>query len=215
MADHRTTRTRAWLTTGIVAGLGAVLGLSSPGREPVTAPPAVPALVHLPDSLVFDVQYAGLGAEGVDLVWRGRVALPVPAQVTIRMEYAGRPTEREQPVWPVNAWLFYSANDLRSSFAAELSGSMSWSTGEMRVIGLVSEGLGGGTALEQRMRVTRPGLAGRVTVRLWNRAALGRRPGISFATPLVRSDYAEDPCAHSPWPDSPCSRSAASSCSAG
>ena len=156
MPDRRTIRMRAWLTTGIVAGLGAVLGLSRPGREPVPAPPAVPALVQLPDSLVFDVQYAGLGAEGVDLVWRGRVALPTPAQVTIRMEYAGRPAERGQPVWPVNAWLFYSADDLRSSFAAELSGSMSWSTGEMRVIGLVSEGLGGGRMISYVGFTSRP-----------------------------------------------------------
>ena len=42
MPDRRTIRMRAWLMTGIVAGLGAVLGLSSPGREAVTAPPAVP-----------------------------------------------------------------------------------------------------------------------------------------------------------------------------
>jgi len=44
-----------------------------------------------------------------------------PGMVTIRMEYAGATGDRRMPVWPVNTWLFFSADDLRNSFAAELS----------------------------------------------------------------------------------------------
>jgi hypothetical protein len=108
----------------------------------------------------------------VDLVWRGSAPGPVPAQVTIRMEYAGPAGGRGKPLWPVNVWLFYSADDLRGSFAAELSGSMDWRAGEMRVIGLVSDGARIGLPLEQRMRVRRPGLAGQVRVHFLPRIAV-------------------------------------------
>src|SRR5687767_2266890 len=110
-----------------------VVGLGGPGPDAVVRPAvASPVPVRLPDSLAFQVMYQGVGAEGVDLVWRGSARGPVPAQVTIRVEYAGAAGDRGKPVWPVNAWLFYSADDLRASFAAELSGSMDWRTGEMR-----------------------------------------------------------------------------------
>jgi hypothetical protein len=110
----------------------------------------------------------------VDLVWRGLVrgGGGAAGQVIVRMEYAGPPAERRMPIWPVNAWLFFSADDYRSSFAAELSGSMNWRTGDMRVTGLVSDGVRIGTPMEQRMRVEQPGLAGRVMVRFFSRLAL-------------------------------------------
>ena len=91
--------------------------------------------------------------------------------VTIRVEYAGSPSDRHMPVWPVNAWLFFSATDLSSSFAAELSGSMNWGSGEMRVTGLVSDGIRQDTAVEQRIRLRRPGFAGLATVRFLPRLA--------------------------------------------
>jgi hypothetical protein len=121
------------------------------------------------------VQYGGVGAEGVDLVWRGRIAEKLSGQVTVRMEYAGPQADRGMSIWPVNAWLFFSADDYRSSFAAELSGSMNWHTGEMRVTGLVSDGARAGTSIEQRMRVHGPGYQGTTTVRFIPRLYAGHR----------------------------------------
>jgi hypothetical protein len=107
-------------------------------------------------------------------VWRGEVEGDVSGQVTIRMEYAGSADGRRLQVWPVNAWLFFSADDLRNSFAAELSGRMHWGTGEMLVTGLVSDGVRLDTPIEQRVRVEQPGLQGRATVRFFPRLAAAR-----------------------------------------
>jgi hypothetical protein len=149
----------AGLTLSVAAlAVGDGRATSRPTAIARTAP------ARLPDTLAFEVEYAGIGAEGIDLVWRGQAAGSVPGRVTIRMEYAGRADERGMPVWPVNVWLFYSADDYRSSFAAELSGSMNWRTGELRVSGLVSDGLRTNVPLEQRVQLRRPGLAGAVTL---------------------------------------------------
>ena len=161
MVARRFARLRAGLALAGLTGSAALVGLGVPGRGAVLRPAAAaPVPVELPDTLGFDLHYAGVGAEGVDLVWRGAAAGPVPAQVTLRMEYAGQPGDRDMPLWPVNVWLFFVADDPRGSFAAELSGSMSWRTGELRVTGIVSDGVRAGMPLEQRMRVTRPGLSG-------------------------------------------------------
>jgi hypothetical protein len=136
--------------------------------------------VRLPDTLAFEVEYAGVGAEGIDLVWRGQAEGSVPGRVTIRMEYAGGADERAMPVWPVNVWLFYSADDYRSSFAAELSGSMNWRSGEMRVSGLVSDGSRINVPLEQRIQLHRPGLAGAVTLVFLPRVALSHALAAGF-----------------------------------
>lgn len=172
MVARLTTRVRAGLALAGLAGSAALLGL--PGRGAVVRPvAAAPAPVELPDTLGFDLRYAGVGAEGVDLVWRGAADGPVAARVTLRMEYAGPPGDRDMPLWPVNAWLFFAADDPRGSFAAELSGSMSWRTGELRVTGIVSDGVRAGMPVEQRMRVSRPGLSGRAQVVFLSRLALG------------------------------------------
>ena len=171
MVDRPSVRLRAGLAAVGLAVSAGIAGLAAPGRGAVVGPGAA-APVTLPDSLVFQVHYAGLGSEGVDLIWRGLVEGASAGQVTIRMEYAGPADDRGMPIWPVNAWLFFSADDLRGSFAAELSGSMNWRSGEMRVTGLVSDGGQVGTPLEQRMRVVSPGLAGTASVRFFPRLAV-------------------------------------------
>ena len=129
MADHRIAPRKTALYAVCLAGIVAGLALwAAPGRPAQVPPPA--ESVALPDTLAFEVRYGGIGAEGVDMVWRARAGGPVAGLVTIRMEYAGDPADRRMPIWPVNVWLFYSADDLRGSFAAELSGTMSWRTGE-------------------------------------------------------------------------------------
>ena len=164
--DRTTTRRTALL----VLCLGATAGVAGLGAGRV--PAAATAARALPDTLAFEVEYAGIGAEGVDLIWRGRAAGGIPAEVTIRMEYAGGADDRWMPVWPVNVRLLYSADDFVRSFAAELSGSMNWRTGALQVSGLVSDGLRRNVPLEQRLQLHRPGLAGSATVVFLPRLAL-------------------------------------------
>jgi hypothetical protein len=144
--DRRSVRLGAALAAaGLVLAAG-VAGLAGPRRVAGVRPAvAAPAPTDLPDSLAFAVSYAGVGPKGADLVWRGLVGGEARGQVIVRMEYAGRPADRQKPIWPVNAWLFFSADDSPGSFTAELSGSMNWRTGEMRVTGLVSDGARIGT----------------------------------------------------------------------
>jgi len=158
----------------VILGAGVTLSAVAVAVTGRTVPGASASVLAsaFPDTLAFNVEYAGLGAEGVDYIWRGYARGAVPAQVTIRMEYAGVRDERPMPIWPVNVWLFYSADDYRSSFAAELSGSMNWRTGELRVSGLVSDGLRTNVPLEQRVQLHRPGLAGTATVVFLPRVAL-------------------------------------------
>jgi len=171
----RLTATRLTLLTVVVAASGsaAALGGAMAREAPAIGTKSRPTAARLPDTLAFDVEYGGVGAEGVDLIWRGVAAGPVPGLVTIRLEYAGAADDRAMPVWPVNVWLFYCADDYRRSFAAELSGSMNWRSGDMRVTGLVSAGTSVDVPLDQHVRLRRPGLAGRATLVFLPRVALG------------------------------------------
>jgi hypothetical protein len=167
MSSDRSRTRRPMLLALSSAILVAIVALRTGTPAPVTPPPAAPSLppAALPDSIGFEVEYAGVGAEGVDLVWRARVAGPVPGEATIRMQYAGGDDDRRMPIWPVNAWLLFSADDYRSSFCAELSGSMNWRSREMRVTGLISDGASRGVPMEQRVYLRRSGLGGTATVR--------------------------------------------------
>jgi hypothetical protein len=173
MADHRIAHGKIALygvcLAGIVAGL---VPWAAPGRRaqvPASAGPEAP-----PDTLAFEVRYGGIAAEGGNMLWRARTDGPIAGLVTIRMEYAGDPADRRMPIWPVNVWLLFSADDLRGSFAAELSGTMSWRTGEMRVAGLASDGARRDAAVEQRMRVNRPGLDGTAVVVFYPRISMAQ-----------------------------------------
>jgi hypothetical protein len=142
-----------------IAGIGtaALLSLlalqSAPGRQAEAGRSNALHSGRLPDSLVLAMSYGGIGAEGVDLIWRGTTAAPLAGQATIRMAYAGAAADRAMPIWPVTALLFFSADDYRSSFIAELSGTMDWQRGEMRVAGLVTDGAVADTRLEQVLRL--------------------------------------------------------------
>jgi hypothetical protein len=169
MADHHITpgKTALYLVclAGIVAGLALWAAPGGPDRVPARATEV------LPDTLAFEVRYGGIAAEGGNMLWQAETDGPMAGLVTIRMEYAGDPADRRMPTWPVNVGLIFSADDLRGSFAAELSGTMSWRTGEMRVAGLVSDGARRDAAVEQRMRVMRPGLDGNATLVFYPRIA--------------------------------------------
>ena len=180
-ASRSTSRHIALLVLGAALTLSVVALAAGAGRAtPAAMAIASPTPARLPDTLAFEVEYAGIGAEGIDLVWRGQAAGSVPARVTIRMEYAGGTEDHAMPVWPVNVWLFYSADDYRSSFAAELSGSMNWRTGELRVSGLVSDGLRRNVPIEQRVQLHMPELAGAFTLVFLSRVALRHAPAAGF-----------------------------------
>ena len=174
MRDRRTRLRRAALlfVCGLMGLTLIALRTVSRAAVPVAAA-AAPVAVRLPDTVAFAVHYTGIGPEGVDMVWRGEVAGEVPGRVTIRMEHAGAVAGRRLQVWPVNVWLFFSADDPRNSFAAELSGRMHWGTGEMRVTGLVSDGVRVDTPIEQLMRVEQPALKGRASLRFSPSVAVG------------------------------------------
>jgi hypothetical protein len=173
MARHRSAPRKAALFAVCLAGLAGIALWVVPG--PPAHVPAPAESVALPDTLAFEVRYGGTGAEGVDMVWGAQAVGTAAGLVTIRMQYAGDPADRRMPVWPVNVWLFFSGDDLLGSFAAELSGTMNWRTGEMRVAGLVSDGARRDTALEQRMRIERPELNGSATVVFYPRMAWSSR----------------------------------------
>jgi hypothetical protein len=153
----------------------AALQAPPPPTEPVRSAADPTPAATLPDTLEFEVEYAGVGAEGVDLLWRGFVRGPVPGQLTLRMEYAGNDLDRAMPVWPVNAMLFFSADDYRSSFIAELAGSVSWRSREMRLTGMVTDGRPLDAGVEQRVRLHRPGLSGDATLVFLPRLAMRAR----------------------------------------
>ena len=144
------------------AGVGAGLALRPVPGGPEQAGAAVSAV--RPDTVTFDVRYTGPGPEGTDMLWRARTARPLPGHATIRMEYAGDPADRGMPIWPVSAWVAFAADDPRHSFAAELSGTVNWRSGVVRVAGLVSAGDGRDTPVEHRMRIDWPGLHGTATL---------------------------------------------------
>jgi hypothetical protein len=160
-----TTRRLALLALLLGASAGAA-GLSA-GRGIERA-----AAGAMADTMAFDVEYAGVGAEGVDLIWRGRAAGVAPAEVTVRLEYAGGTEDRWMPVWPVNVRLLYAADDYVHSFAVELSGSMNWRTGVLEATGIVSDGARRNVPVEHRLRLHRPGLAASATVVFLPRFAL-------------------------------------------
>ena len=172
MAVHSTASRKTALLAVFLAGSVGVAVWAAPEAPAAVAPVARPAA--LPDTLTFEVQYGGIGAEGVDLVWRARPEGAVAGLVTIRMEFAGEPADRSMPLWPVNVWLFYSADDLRSSFAAELSGTMNWRTGTMRAAGLVSDGARRDTAMELRTELEGRGMNGGARVVFYPRVAWGK-----------------------------------------
>ena len=174
MAVYPTASRKAALLVVFLAGSVGVAVWAAPEAPAAVAPVVQPAAAALPDTLSFEVQYGGIGAEGVDLVWRARAVGAVAGLVTIRMEFAGEPADRSMPLWPVNVWLFYSADDLRSSFAAELSGTMNWRTGTMRAAGLVSDGARRDTAIELRTELEGRGMNGEARVVFYPRVAWGK-----------------------------------------
>jgi hypothetical protein len=138
-------------------------------QPPAGPQPTAAGHTRLPRALELPLSYGGVGAEGVDLLWRGTTVGPLSGQATVRMAYAGSPENRGRQVWPVTALLFFSADDYRSSFIAELSGTMEWTKGEMLLTGVVTDGPSSGTQVQQLLRLRDSTLNGSLMLRFQSR----------------------------------------------
>lgn len=116
--------------------------------------------------LRYTVRFQGVGAEGIDNIWRGPLGAATPGEITMRVEYRGAPMDVSLPVWRVRAMTFVAADDPTKSFLAESVGILDWSTGAMRLTGHVSEGWMKGTSVEQTLRLDRTQFDGDGSLRL-------------------------------------------------
>jgi hypothetical protein len=96
----------------------------------------------------YTARFAGVGAEGVDMLWEGTVAGAATGAVNLRVEYLGEEMDRARQQWPVRAWLFVAADNPAHSFAAELTGTIDWRDGTARLDGTISEGWMRGARVE-------------------------------------------------------------------
>ena len=103
--------------------------------------------------LAYTVDFDGVGAEGIDDVWRGPLVGATPGEITLRVEYRGRPIDVARPTWPVRVLTFVAADDPTRSLLAETSGTLDWDSGIMQLAGLVTEGWMKGARVEQTLRL--------------------------------------------------------------
>jgi hypothetical protein len=116
--------------------------------------------------LGYTVRFAGVGAEGIDHIWRGPLGADSPGEITLRVEYRGIPSDAARPVWPVRVMAFVSTDDLARSFLAESDGTLNWTSGVMQLSGRVSEGWMKGASVRQTLRLDRNQFGGTGALRL-------------------------------------------------
>ena len=133
---------------------------------PVASPPMGTATRGGASELDYTVQFEGVGAEGVDNIWRGPTGGATNGEITLRVEYRGAPKDVARPVWPVRVMAFVAADDPTRSFLAETDGTLDWKTGVMQLTGRVSEGWMQGAGVAQSLRLDRTQLDGAGTLRL-------------------------------------------------
>jgi hypothetical protein len=154
----------------VAAGIIGLVGLAapaathaesiSPERECLTA--AAPGRLELGFSLRFE----GVGAEGIDDIWRGKLAGPVPGEVMIRLEVLAPASEPARGIWPVHAIVFVAADDAARSFVAELDGTVDWKSGAMRLSGVVTSGWMAGSPIAETAQIDPAQLDGDGTLRI-------------------------------------------------
>ena len=116
--------------------------------------------------LGYSVDFEGVGAEGIDNIWRGPLGAATPGEITLRVEYRGAPMDVARPVWPVRVMTFVAADDPTKSLLAETDGTLDWHKGIMQLAGRVSEGWMKGANVEQTLRLDRTQLDGVGTLRV-------------------------------------------------
>jgi len=125
--------------------------------------------------LEYEVIFQGVGAEGTDDVWRGPLRGSAAGEITIRVEYRGRPMDAAQPVWPVRVFAFVANDDPSRSFLAEEEGVLDWTTGILELSGRVTEGWMKDAVVEQTVRLDRRQFDGAGVLRLELTTASGNR----------------------------------------
>jgi hypothetical protein len=154
----------------VAAGIIGLVGLAAPvatyaqsisaERECLTA--AAPGGLELG----FTLQFEGVGAEGIDDIWRGKLAGPVAGEVMIRLEVLAPASDPARPRWPVHAIVFVAADDAARSFVAELDGTVDWKSGAMRLSGVVTGGWMAGSPIGETAQIDPAQLDGNGTLRI-------------------------------------------------
>jgi hypothetical protein len=101
----------------------------------------------------YTLRFDGVGAEGVDNIWTGSMVGAPHGEITLRVAHRGPEVDRAKARWPVTAIVFVAADDPRESFAAELQGTLDWTTGRMRLSGGITEGWMKGAAVWQNVEL--------------------------------------------------------------
>jgi len=159
-------RIRSELTRGVAACALITLPVTPAARFVGSLPPQTSVASLTRTEVRYSVQFEGVGAEGVDDVWRGPLARATPGEITLRVEYRGVPRDVARPVWPVRVMAFVAADDPAKSFLAETDGTLDWHTGTMELTGRVSEGWMNGASVQQTLTLDPKHLDGEGVIRL-------------------------------------------------
>lgn len=101
-------------------------------------------LTTRPASVDFAVHFDGIGAEGVDDLWRGSLGKPDGGMITIRVEHLSGYPHQPMTAGPIHAEVFVSHDDLGQSFGADVTGTID-SAGLMHMTGTIDVGPDAGT----------------------------------------------------------------------
>jgi hypothetical protein len=118
-------------------------------------------------------QFAGVGAEGRDMIWQGAAAGAVVGEMTVRLARVGRDIDAASPTWPVEGIVIVSGDDPQRAFAAEVHGTIDWATNYVQLNGEISVGDLRGMHIEQSAELIDYDLSGEL---LLSSAALAAVP---------------------------------------
>lgn len=158
-------RIRLELTRGVVTCALAALPISHPAGV-LQAQRRSTVAASARTDLRYAIHFEGVGAEGVDDIWRGRIEGPASGEIMLLVEYRGRPVDAAGPVWPVRVMAFVTADNPAQSFLAQMSGTIDWRSGDVQLRGQVSDGWMKGATVEQAFRLDGREFDGKGTLKL-------------------------------------------------
>jgi len=100
-----------------------------------------------PAHVEFSVAFDGIGAEGIDDLWRGSLKNPGTGMITIRVEHLAPESHQPMTAGPIRAEVFVSQDDVTKSFGADVAGSID-SDGVLHLTGTVDVGPAAGTPVD-------------------------------------------------------------------
>jgi len=107
--------------------------------------------------LEFTARRDGGDASGVDGMWRGTVRRPGGGVIMLRVEHRARPAVfGPANAAPLHALVFVSHDDMASTFAAEVTGSLN-DDGATRLTGTVNVGATAGSTIDLVLRLSADG----------------------------------------------------------